>query len=81
MFLSECRDIVDIMRFFRSIAESILSCQPLIGADRFCEQLLVVTPDLLRKSAPEGLLANILGFRKFKESRIVTNNITLQWQL
>ena len=58
---------MDFMRFFRDIAESILSCQPLIGAGRFCEQLVIVTPDLLRKSAPEGLLANISGFRRFDE--------------
>ena len=59
---------MDFMKCFRGIAESIFSCQPLIGAGRFCEQLVVVTPDLLRKSAPEGLLANILGFRTFNES-------------
>jgi hypothetical protein len=31
-----------------------MDCRPLIGDGYFCERLVVFTPDLPRKSTPEG---------------------------
>ncbi len=45
-----------IRRSASEIGVSFFSCQPLIGAAFFAEWLVAFTPDLLRKSAPEGLV-------------------------
>ena len=55
-------------------------CQRAWRVGRLCERLLVVTPDLLRKSTPEGLVDNFIGVRlsRTPRERIRMINILLK---